>query len=595
MTKGQAGEEIARWLERAPSEGAWWSLCRAVERAKGQVGWEEVDAALTAKGWPEGLRQVPARWLERALGGESLSWLRLCRSLAVSGEATEPASLQRALRLEGLQDICALTITFAEGDESWARAVGKIQELSRMRFLGLMENELSWKGLQALLSGGHLGQIAELTLHEGVGVKGAEALAKASLPSIHVLGLRGAGLDEAACRALAKAPWLGQIARLDISQNPMGDQGVMALFSGAWSSLSVLWMEEVSCRARGLGAMMQGLRKQGVLLEEAALGSNPLGRLGFQSLAEEGAGSLRVLRVGDCGGEGGGLKALASSAWPQLESLDLSENRLSSKEMASFSLLSAPQLRELDLSGNRFGVVGCGHLAAWCGEGEISELRLDGCEIEDEGALALASASLPALRRLGLQGCEIGEKGAVALAGAPWWQGLSLVEVGFNPLGEAGAGALLSGEGEKAWVSLSLAGLGMQGQAIQSLVHARMPKLIELSLAGSALTERDLEAIAQASWSRQLEQLDLSSTGFSDAMAMQIEHLGAFARLNQLFLGEHELSAKGIQAIARSPSLASLHLLDLGERPLANKAQEAIFSLLQRGCEVLCAEVDITE
>jgi hypothetical protein len=464
-----------------------------------------------------------------------------------------------------------------------------------MRFLGLMENELSWKGLQALLWGGHLGQLAELTLHEGIGVKGAEALAKASFPSIHVLGLRGAGLDEAACRALAKASWLGQIGRLDISQNPMGDQGVVALFSGNWSELSVLWMEEVSCRVRGVGAMMQGLREQGAKLEEAALGGNPLGRLGIQVLAEEGSGSLRVLRVGDCGAEGVGLKAMASSAWPQLESLDLSENRLSSKEMAILSSLSAPQLRELDLSGNRFGAAGSGHLVAWCGGGDIEDLRLDGCEIGDEGALALASAPFPALRRLGLQGCAVGEKGAVALAGASWWRGLSLIEVGFNPLGEMGATALLSGEGEKAWNSLSLAGLGMRGQAIQALVASRMPRLIEISLAGNPLTEHEMEAIAQASWSSQLEQLDLTGTGFSDAMAMQMEHLGAFVRLNQLFLAEHDLSARGIQAIARASSLALLHLLDLGERPLGSKAQEAIFSLLQRGCEVLCAEVDRIE
>ena len=102
-------------------------------------------------------------------------------------------------------------------------------------------------------------------------------------------------------------------------------------------------------------------------------------------------------------------------------------------------------LRKLWLGGNPLNAAGVRALVRgpWT---ELTELRLNSCELEDDSAEALAeSGRLTALTVLDLAFNRIGSAGAVALSRATWLKGLVGLILTENPIGDEGASALCEG------------------------------------------------------------------------------------------------------------------------------------------------------
>ncbi len=208
----------------------------------------------------------------------------------------------------------------------------------------------------------------------------ATARAPRSLAELRCTGF-DSGMGDPGLVALASAPWLDQLERLDLVGQQLTDTGVRA-FAATSGSLS---------RLRHLGLASAGYADNRIgpegLLALADLPWFPRLRfLGLSRLAVgavlprvlDRAGSLRALAAGGVGLEARHLEAaVATTGWESLESLTLNSNPLG-----------------------------------------------------DAGAQCLGRAPrLPAV--LSLQACDIGAAGLHALAGAP---AIAALDLRFNPI-----------------------------------------------------------------------------------------------------------------------------------------------------------------
>ncbi len=166
--------------------------------------------------------------------------------------------------------------------------------------------------------------------------------------------------------------------------------------------------------------------------------------------------------------------AIAKGAWP-LRSLTLSQTQLEDEGTIELARASLPGLRELDLASDRIGQAGAAALAsvAW----PIERLLLSGNPIGDKGAAALAKSALPrTLRVLELHSCELTDKGVAALASASW-PALEHLVLSSNAIGAAGAKAL----GGAAMPALHT--LALKGTEVKKTPLAPLKKRgVELSL-----------------------------------------------------------------------------------------------------------------
>ena len=134
--------------------------------------------------------------------------------------------------------------------------------------------------------------------------------AVATMPALRTLGLVGGGLDPGACATLARgAPSLGW---LDLSANPIGDEGARALAgAGFAAALTRLALHGCDVGLRGLDALTAAMPS----LIALDLGGNRLGDEGAELLARSSAlGSLELLRLSGCGIGERGARALLDSA-----------------------------------------------------------------------------------------------------------------------------------------------------------------------------------------------------------------------------------------------------------------------------------------
>lgn len=215
----------------------------------------------------------------------------------------------------------------------------------------------------------------------------------ATRPAVGWLELRGAGLDgrEAGLAGLLGAP----LTRLDLAQNAIGGVGMCALRRALRLSAGLLYLD------------LSGNR----LMLDAAGALTHVGGQALGRVLREHRG-LRTLLVGRCGLTG-----------EEPGDVDTAED-------VAAGLRACTGLTHLDLGGNfaRDGmeviVPTLGGLRA------LTELRLEGCRVEDGAALAAALLQCPGLRLVDLQGCELRD----GLLHATWPQlpALEELDVGSN-------------------------------------------------------------------------------------------------------------------------------------------------------------------
>jgi serine/threonine protein kinase/hemoglobin-like flavoprotein/Ran GTPase-activating protein (RanGAP) involved in mRNA processing and transport len=419
------------------------------------------------------------------------------------------ASGARALCVGGL---LAGVTTLRLGDNGLgadgAAALASCSHLRGLRELDLSNNDLGAAGAASLAISPHLGGVSRLALgRNDLGREGLEMLLSARrLERLAALDLSGNDIGASGAMLLASSPLARRLEALDVAHNGLGDAGVAALLGAP--NLAALHC--LSVASNGLSAGSAGLLGGSLpQLETLDLSHNPLGDEGGLALAESlSRMQVRDLRVADCGLGADALGALLRAAEGRLGKLCASSNPLGPEGVEQLvAVAELAQLEELELrdvgagaSGGRavgasphlgglrsltLGSNGLGDEGASAllrGEGNL--LRLESLSLPDErlglaSAVAVATSPLAGrLTRLVLSHNPLGDEGAEALARCPGWHALRELELENTRLGLAGAAALLSAPGTAMIHRLDISHNALTSQAdIHSLSHDIIARL----------------------------------------------------------------------------------------------------------------------
>jgi uncharacterized protein (TIGR02996 family) len=181
----------------------------------------------------------------------------------------------------------------------------------------------------------------------------------------------------------------------------------------------------------------------------------------------------------------------------------------------------------------------------------LTSLDLNMNEIEDEGAVALASSPhLANLTTLGLYGNRIGAEGAKALAGSPHLANLATLDLRGNDIGDEGAEALAGSR--------------------------HLANLATLDLRGNGIGDEGAVALAESPYLDGLVTLDLSFNGIGAEGAVALASSPHLAKLATLLLNHNGIEDEGAKALAGSPRLAKLTSLELHDNEIGDEGTEAL-------------------
>jgi uncharacterized protein (TIGR02996 family) len=422
-------------------------------------------------------------------------------------------------------------------DADGLRTLAASQELARINTLAVddtgFDDDLAARFATAPYARGLRGLILEEG--RGVTVEGVSALlAAGALPGLVELGLWSARLGDEGLQRIARLPGLARLKRLCLQGCGFGDAGAAALIG--------------SPHLRGI--------------EELSLGC-----LNFYE---------RHTRIG-----GAALRALAGPRrLPALRKLTLVEAQADPADWRSFARSAlAGRLTHLDIDQTRFG------------EKEIEAL-FHGAKLKPAalglGVMRCPSAALErllcspvvrGLRELDLSNVSdnFGESGAKLLAREPMFEHLRKLNLAFDQVGDAGAQALADSRALSAVRVLNLVGNGIGPAGVAHLARSRaLAGLTDLRLSGGGIGAEGLSALATAAFAGSLRGLSLAGCGLTTEAVARLANTGPFPNLRRLGLDENKLSAKGAQAILKSPMCAALQNLTLHPEDVPSRELRAL-------------------
>jgi uncharacterized protein (TIGR02996 family) len=284
----------------------------------------EVFDSLLASPYLESLRSVHFEYV--ALGKQHLERLanwsvlpRLNDLQAVLSGAAGPAFAK--LPLAGLR---SLSLSVAEADLGTLTGVFRSPHLAGVRSLHVFCGKSAMEAFAEVADGTVFRDLAALDLsYSEIENEGAATLATVEFPALRRLRLSGCKIQPKGARALARAPWLSRLERLDLHGNSLA-KGAAELLAAPLTSLRWLDLSNAWVTPEGLAALTASPHVQ--RLEILSLDGNFLGdRVGELFAASEALPALRVLDLNDAGLAGKNLQGLAG--WPglaRLEALNLS-------------------------------------------------------------------------------------------------------------------------------------------------------------------------------------------------------------------------------------------------------------------------------
>ncbi|HEY5937925.1 MAG TPA: TIGR02996 domain-containing protein [Kofleriaceae bacterium] len=293
-----------------------------------------------------------------------------------------------------------------------AKILAHAPRLAELQSLELDTCEVGSSGLAELVSAPWWRTLRRLDLSRNpIGASGLRALAEGPRPSqLHALIAADADLDDQAGHLLAKIPWLGQLAILDLSGNRLA-RGAASLRSIAPEALRRLALSATGLERTEAAALARFWPH----LIELDLGINVLTDAGLERFVTmKEATALQRLELRDCAIGDDGIELLARRArCPRLRRLGLADNTV--RPAALEMLLGSPlgqRLESLDLAAS----------------------------LDDEAALVLTRTTLPPrLRHLDLRRNELAEATLLTIADAPGLVAIRNVLLDGDPWGFAPA------------------------------------------------------------------------------------------------------------------------------------------------------------
>jgi uncharacterized protein (TIGR02996 family) len=187
---------------------------------------------------------------------------------------------------------------------------------------------------------------------------------------------------------------LDQLASLDLSHNPLGDDGIRAIIDRSFANLRALDVRHTELTGAGLHAMARAPLLRG--LTSLAIGN---GIYGLEE-SDPPIGPLSVI----------------AEVFDALTELELDEDAERPEDVVDLVRRLRSPLRRLRLRVGAHAVAVVAQLVDNPALADLRELDLSDQRLGDRGAILLANAELRSLEDLDLSDCEIGRDGARALA-----------------------------------------------------------------------------------------------------------------------------------------------------------------------------------
>ena len=357
---GLASHDLSWRSAQALADSEQLRGLRSLDLSFSQIGPEGVRALLS-RPW-QALHTLHLRWAGlRNAGAVALaqaSGLEGLRELTLSSNQIGPSGLGALAESRQLEQLRGLGVSFNPLGPAGIGAFAEAARMPRLTWLELESTRMGPRGADALARAGGLGGVRHLKLSANeFGPAGAHALASAEhFEALAVLELAHNRLRNPGVVALAGARWmrglkalelghnhlqggggtealarhgrLASLERLGLAGNDLGVQGARALALAPWlSGLSRLDVKNCHIEAGGLAALLEGV---GQGLEELILQGNLLGDAGALELgrARQLVGLVRLdVSVNHIMDEG--ARALVGSSWfGGLAYLDMAYNEL---------------------------------------------------------------------------------------------------------------------------------------------------------------------------------------------------------------------------------------------------------------------------
>lgn len=465
--------------------------------------------------------------------------------------------------------------------------------LTRMDF---SYHPLGEGGVRALARGRHFTSLVELRLTNcNLDSEAMQVLAGAPFYSqLREVSIRSNDLRGHAIAPLVATEDLA-LERLELGGNPLGVEGAAVLADARPASLLELELSDCSLGVEGASALSRHARSP---LDKLDVSSSGLGDDGLAALA---SGSLRAraLTLSNDSLTRVGLLALLRASWP-LVSLTLSNNAIDDDAVRSLVDFAPETLEELTIEDN--DVTGAG-LAALLGSDRlalrtlnvtgnrvdaeamrrlgrtmrtIQALWLGENRVEDEGVGHLAGAQADQLRELSLVRNGVTARALERLTGAPWFGGLTTLDLAYNPLGAA-AGLVL---GARPLLSLTLTACGLGDEGAVALAAAEF-RPTTLALSECDLTDRGVEAIASSPILSNVETLSLGRNHITDRGVLTLVRSKHTSSVKVVHLEGNRIGDIGAVALAEWGGPLAFHVEG---NPIGAHGKSALKALPPRCC-----------
>jgi uncharacterized protein (TIGR02996 family) len=373
----------------------------------------------------------------------------------------------------------------------------------------------------------------------------------ADMPQLSGLkSLRADAQNPQAVFALVSARHLRSLGELVLTSSSLGSGGALVVARGAPRPL-----ERLEITRGGIDvAAFDALFSSGALASLTELGLSH-SRVAFQGARALGRSPhlqrLRALDLREAWIGPDGLSALlASRTLPALERLDVSETPLYGWGLAdALGKANVATLRRLGLAGCNLDRDGAGAIASASALARLEHLDVSDNALGGKGAAVLGDAALPLLRELRAQCVGAGRRALEALGASPVVARLVALSIGERD-DEAGALAFLRGESARGLRRLTLHARALGSDLARAL--GELPALRELDLhlsdkaAPVALADGAFPALRR-----------LTIDAFDDPAAERFAASDAAPLLHTLHI-DGRLSDAGATALERALRLESL-------------------------------------
>jgi len=393
-----------------------------------------------------------------------------------------------------------------EIDLNWGAKSLPQKNWHQLEKLNLSYGGLTHKEIELIGEKSNWPQLKHLNLsgNPEIGKKGFESLCRGNWPLLEELNLMQNKITLKEVEVIVEKSNWPQLKYLDLSDNEINDEGIETLSRGNWPLIESLQLVNIYITKKGLLSFL--LKTNWYNLKE--INRNQ----GQKYFAE----------------------SLLRKNWHQLEKLDLSNSKLTEKEIELIVERSNwPQLKHIILSNNSEILISKGleaivKMTQWT---NLKHLNLsDNLQINDNVLEVLAQAKWPLLETLDLTSTRVTKKGSFNFLFNPNWPNLKQIDFDCAP---------------------------------RRLFRRYWPELEKLDLSYSKFTPKEIELLVEKSnWPR-LEYLDLSGNTEIDDKGFEALSRGNWPFLEKLDLSYTNITLANLETFVKNspwPNLKELHL-----------------------------------